>query len=145
MKVFLGGVCDGSTWRDELIPMLEVDYFNPVVENDTIGSVEEEIRQRGECDLILYVITKEMAGVYDVAEAVNDSNKRSDKTILCILYDGFDHVQVSRLVAVSRMVLDNGAITCVSLEEAAGIINNAAKAFKVASHAISYSEDKSDE
>ena len=29
--VFLGGTCNGSTWRDELIPMLEVSFFNPVV------------------------------------------------------------------------------------------------------------------
>jgi len=31
-KVFLGGTCNESTWRDELIPMLEIDYFNPVVD-----------------------------------------------------------------------------------------------------------------
>ena len=27
-KVFLGGTCNGSTWREELIPMLKVPYFN---------------------------------------------------------------------------------------------------------------------
>ena len=31
-KVFLGGTCNNSTWRDELIPQLKIDYFNPVVE-----------------------------------------------------------------------------------------------------------------
>ena len=26
-KVFLGGVCNGSKWRDKLIPMLKINYF----------------------------------------------------------------------------------------------------------------------
>ena len=28
-KVFLGGTCNDSTWRDKLIKQLEIDYFNP--------------------------------------------------------------------------------------------------------------------
>lgn len=30
-RVFLGGTCNESTWRDELIKKLKIDYFNPVV------------------------------------------------------------------------------------------------------------------
>lgn len=30
-RVFLGGTCNDSTWRDNLIQQLEIDYFNPVV------------------------------------------------------------------------------------------------------------------
>ena len=45
-KVFLGGTCNGSTWRDELIPMLNIDYFNPVVENWTSECQKEELKQR---------------------------------------------------------------------------------------------------
>ena len=33
MKVFLGGTCNGSNWREELIKELDIDYFNPVIEN----------------------------------------------------------------------------------------------------------------
>ena len=33
--VFLGGTCNNSTWRDKLIPLLKIDYFNPVVEDWT--------------------------------------------------------------------------------------------------------------
>lgn len=33
MKVFLGGTCNESTWREKLIPMLKIDYFNPVVKD----------------------------------------------------------------------------------------------------------------
>lgn len=32
-KVFLGDTCNGSTWRNKLIPLLEIEYFNPVVED----------------------------------------------------------------------------------------------------------------
>lgn len=32
-KVFLSGTCNESTWRDELIKLLEIDYFNPVVKD----------------------------------------------------------------------------------------------------------------
>ena len=44
-KVFLGGTCNESTWRNELIPLLEnagVEYFNPVVDNWTPECQEEE-------------------------------------------------------------------------------------------------------
>lgn len=32
-KVFLGGTCNESTWRDKIIPELLIDYFNPIVED----------------------------------------------------------------------------------------------------------------
>lgn len=38
MKIFLGGTCCETTWRDELIPYLEkanIEYFNPVVKDWT--------------------------------------------------------------------------------------------------------------
>lgn len=57
MKVFLGGTCNESTWRDQLISMLKIDFFNPVVEDWTPECQEEEIKQRNECDFCLYVIT----------------------------------------------------------------------------------------
>ena len=63
MKVFLGGTCNESTWRDDLIKKLEIDYFNPVVEDWTEECMAEEIRQRESCDYCLYVITPRMTGV----------------------------------------------------------------------------------
>ena len=43
-KVFLGGTCNESTWRDKLIKMLEIDYFNPVVDDWTEECYQEELR-----------------------------------------------------------------------------------------------------
>ena len=67
-KVFLGGTCNESTWRDKLIKMLEIDYFNPVVDDWTEECYQEELRQRKICDYCLYVITPRMKGVYSIAE-----------------------------------------------------------------------------
>ena len=84
-KVFLGGTCNGSIWRDKLIPMLNIDYFNPVVEDWTEECMLEERRQRETCDYCLYVITPSMSGVYSIAEVIDDSNKRPEKTMFCVL------------------------------------------------------------
>ncbi|HKJ63723.1 MAG TPA: nucleoside 2-deoxyribosyltransferase domain-containing protein [Hyphomicrobiales bacterium] len=126
MKVFLGGTCNGSTWRDALIPNLRIDYFNPVVEDWTPECQDEEIRQRQECDFVLYTITKEMKGVYSIAEAIDDSNKRPEKTVLCLLLDGFDEAQAKSLKSVGRMANENGAHVCLSLTSAAHFLNTRA-------------------
>ncbi|HEU4341475.1 MAG TPA: nucleoside 2-deoxyribosyltransferase domain-containing protein [Candidatus Binatia bacterium] len=125
MKVFLGGTCNGSTWRDELIPMLRMDYFNPVVEDWTPECQAEEVRQRQECDFVLYTITKEMKGVYSIAEVIDDSNKRPEKTVLCLLLDGFDEAQAKSLKAVGKLAHENGAHVCLSLMSAALTLNTA--------------------
>lgn len=122
-KVFLGGTCGESTWRDTLIPMLDIDYFNPVVDDWTPECQEEEIRQRGICDYILYVITSEMKGVYSIAEVVDDSNKRPEKTILCISDTCWEEHQKKSLEQVEKMVEENGAKVCYTLKEIADYLN----------------------
>ena len=62
-RVFLGGTCADTTWRNELMPLLDekhVDYFNPVVENWTpeCQQIEEDEKNK-KCNIHLYVITKE--------------------------------------------------------------------------------------
>ena len=83
-KVFLGGTCNESTWRNELIEDLKINYFNPVVEDWTPECMVEEIRQRETCDFVLYTITPKMTGVYSIAEVIDDSNKRPEKH--CFVY-----------------------------------------------------------
>ena len=94
-KVFLGGTCNESTWRDELIKSLEIGYFNPVVDDWTPECMAEELRQRESCDYCLYVITGKLTGVYSIAEVVDDSCKRPGKTIFCIsTHDGIGRAHV---------------------------------------------------
>ncbi len=127
MKVFLGGTCNESTWRNILIPMLNIEYFNPVVSDWTPACMEEELRQREICDLCLYVITPKMTGTYSIAEVVDDSNKRPSKTIFVRLRsDGqvtFDEGQWRSLGAVAQMVQRNGVAVFTDLKSAAIYIN----------------------
>jgi len=43
-EVFLGGTCNGSKWRDILIPRLKISYFNPVVDNWTEEDYQKELK-----------------------------------------------------------------------------------------------------
>lgn len=111
-KVFMGGTCNKSTWRETLMEYLEMDFFNPVVEDWTPDCQEEEVRQREECDFCLYVITPKMTGVFSIAEVVDDSNKSPEKTIFCVLDEDegkyFTEHQRRSLQEVSKMVCGNG-------------------------------------
>jgi len=130
-KVFLGGTCNNSTWRDKLIPLLKIDYFNPVVDDWTPECQDEEIRQRELCDYCLYTITPKMTGVYSIAEVVDDSNKRPEKTILCVLDEddesSFSETQIKSLKQVKEMVKNNGANVFDSLEDIASFLNKTNK------------------
>ena len=122
-KIFLGGTCAESTWRDELIKLLEIDFFNPIVPDWTPECHAEEIKQRESCDYVLYVITSEMEGVYSIAEVVDDSNKRPEKTLFCFLEEGFHEGQIKSLNQVSKMVKDNGGKVFKELVEIAMYVN----------------------
>ncbi|MCL2116271.1 MAG: nucleoside 2-deoxyribosyltransferase domain-containing protein [Methanobrevibacter sp.] len=128
MKVFLGGTCNGSQWREELIPELKIDYFNPVIDDWNEEAQKNEIRERQISDYCLYVITPLLTGVYSIAEVVDDSNKRPEKTILCILDEDsgekWSNPQRKSLEAVSKLVKSNGAKAFNSLEELAEFLNN---------------------
>lgn len=74
-KIFLGGTCANTTWRDELIEGLkryDCDWFNPVVKDWTpeCQAIEED-EKNNKCNVHLYVITPEMQGFYSIAEIVN--------------------------------------------------------------------------
>ena len=91
MKVFLGGTCAGWKWRDELQPLLKCDYYNP----------------NG--------ITNGIKGVYSIAEVVDDSNKRPEKTIFLNLYKTYERSGESKqmahsLKAVENMLKANGVV-----------------------------------
>ena len=133
-KVFLGGTCNDSKWRDRLINLLkpDIDCFNPVVDDWTETDRLKEIEERENSDFVLYVITPLMTGVYSIAEVVDDSNKRPEKTIFCILNkdqstDGqvyvFEASIAKSLKAVSNMVEKNNAKVFDSLEAIAVFLN----------------------
>lgn len=123
-KVFLGGTCNGTDWRSKLIPILSIEYFNPVVDEWTPEAQDRELEEREACDYVLYVINPSaMGGVYSIAEVVDDSNKRPDRTVFCILGDSGDRKMDKSLSATAAMVIRNGANVFNSLEEVAAFLN----------------------
>jgi len=127
MKVYLGGTWNKSTWRNRIIPMLKIDFFNPVVEDWTPDWIEKELNQRETCDFVLYVITPKMTETYSIAEVVDDSNKRPKATILVRLRhddtESFNEAQWKSLNAVAQLVANNGGSAFTSLESASSFIN----------------------
>lgn len=126
MKVFLGGTCNESTWRNKFIQELDIDYFNPVVSDWNKKAQENELKERETCNFCLYTITAKMLGVYSIAEVVDDSNKRPEKTVLVISsFDGFfGDEKYKSLKAVADMVERNGGKAFYTLTDTADYLNS---------------------
>ena len=123
MKVFLGGTCAGYKWRDDLIPLLNCNYYNPIVEDWTESDRLREVHEREIDDYVLYVITSDMQGVYSIAEIIDDSNKRPEKTLVCVLFDNMNEPMARSLVATLNLAKSNGAKVFESLKEVAEFLN----------------------
>ena len=127
-KVFLGGTCNESLWRNRLISRLKIGYFNPVVDDWTPECMREELKQRRDCDYVLYVITPLMTGVYSIAEVVDDSNKQPEKTLFCYVQRDkgftFSKGQKRSLDSVGKMVVMNGGTFLKNLNEVVSYLNS---------------------
>ena len=125
-KVFLGGTCADTTWREALIKMLGVSFFNPVVEDWTEKCQSiEEVEKAENCNIHLYVITKEMLGVFSIAEVIESAHMSSKQTIFHVIPDGFDEGQLRSLKAVGKMVIKHGGVAYVDsdLTRTARVLN----------------------
>lgn len=137
-KVFLGGTVDGFDWRKYLINRVNelgiegVELFNPIVSNWTEESRKIENEYKENCDICLYVITPFMNGVYSIAEVVDDSNKRPEKTVF---------------VHIDRIKLDDGIYEFTekmanSMKNVEEIVNrNGGKSFSMFNDLISYLQE----
>ena len=128
MKVFLGGTCAESKWRDKIIPQLKCEYFNPVVDDWTPECQKIEEREKRICEYHLYVITPKMQGVFSIAEAVSDSMQLHDRCIFCVTKEDDDRdwtkEELKSLNATSELIKNNGGIILSSLDEVVEYINN---------------------
>ena len=130
VTVFLGGTCADSTWREELMPMLNdnIDAFNPVVPDWNDEAAKREKAHRENDDICLYVITPEAEGFYSFVEVVDDSNKRPDRTALCVLFDAngkaFEGHMRKCVVKTAELVADNNVPVFTNLEDVATYLNS---------------------
>jgi hypothetical protein len=128
-KIFLGGTCADTAWRDELIRSLnkEIGYFNPVVEDWTPECQRiEEYQKNTECNIHFYFITSEMKGVFSIAEVIDSAHTKGKRTILQIDPRGFEKFQLKSLEAVVDLVNNIGGIAYIDeeLHRASRILNN---------------------
>lgn len=119
--VFLGGTCNDDPWREEVMKILDernVPYFNPVVKDwNQEAQRREEMIKKSVGTIQLYVITSRMTGVFSIAEVVASACEDPDRTALGVCRDGFTDGHVQSLEAVSKLVLDKGAMTVVGSRE----------------------------
>lgn len=127
MKVFLGGTCSGWKWRNELQSLLKCDFYNPIVKNWSEKDRLREVHERETSDYVLYGITNGIKGVYSIAEVVDDSNKRPEKTLFLNLYKEDDRQftkQMSHsLKAVENLLKENGVKCFDTIESVANFLN----------------------
>ena len=85
------------------------------------------MQERTNDDFCLYVITPRMQGVYSIAEVVDDSNKRPEKTVFAFIDEPdlkFSIGQYKSLDRVGLMVQRNGGKYFKSLSEIADYLNS---------------------
>ena len=129
-KIFLGGTCAETTWRNKLKDVIQVDFFDPVVEDWTQDCIEIENDQKNnKCNIHLFVITSDMEGVYSIAEAVQSSMTDSKIVIFHVLPNGFTTGQLRSLQATCDLISSNGGIAYIDgdLYRTSRVINNCFK------------------
>lgn len=111
-----------------MIPMLKADYYNPVVPEWTEEAYQTELVERERCEVCLYVITPKLEGFYSIAEVADDSNKRPERTVMCVLSEDeslkFNDRQLRSLRKVGQMVKDNGGFYCEGMDSLVGYLNS---------------------
>jgi len=106
-----------------MLDKLGIEYFNPVVPEWDEQAQANELRERETADFVLYTLTPKMEGVYSIAEVVDDSNKRPDKTVFVLLSNDetvkWAPKAGNSMQAVKKLLQRNGVATFDSLEAAA--------------------------
>jgi hypothetical protein len=127
MFVFLGGTCNGSKWREELIPLLKCSYFNPVVEDWTPECIKEEYRQKAIATYELYVITPETMGCFSIAELIDATHDLEEKSVICALIGDWSSPENQRRYRsfneCLNLAMENGAYRFSSIKDIAEFLN----------------------
>lgn len=116
--VFLGGTCAGPDWRQDLIPRLTVDYFNPLVENWTPEDARKETLAKYRATANIFVITPHAIGSYSIAE-MTELAVQGHRLIAYFHEDESarwnDHQRKSNK-AISELLISHGAKVVDSLD-----------------------------
>lgn len=133
LSVFLGGTCGNSTWRDELVKMLDdkICCFNPLVRDWTEKHQKIEDEHKEKDDVFLFVVTPETDNAYTICEVTASSISRPESTIVCVMDDvngqKFDKHELNAWKKiVSNLKMLHRAFICKDLKAVAKEINRRA-------------------
>lgn len=117
-KVFLGGACNPTTWRQDIaIPMLEeagCPYFNPQVDDWSErhealqkqgvkgGMMELEAGEKTSAYVILFVLDKQTRGIATINEAIEFITTSHQKVVLVMDYVPTDLVVEGQEINVAE-------------------------------------------
>ncbi len=123
---FLGGTCATSTWRQQLIPMLndDVPYFDPQLGpgewNDEAAALEDACK--AEAKVMVFVISPEGLGTYSGWEIHETAMKAPERMIFAAVGDLGD--QTKGVGKIAKGLRAMGVCVCDSLEAVATVINS---------------------
>lgn len=134
MKVFLGGTCGSSTWRNELMEKLDpaVEAFNPVVPDWTPECQAIEDEHKANDDIVLYVITPETKSPYSISEVTRSAIVDPERTVVCVVPEAngvaFEAHEAKAWKKILKDISADGAKVCDTLEDVAELLNTMALA-----------------
>ncbi len=121
-----------STWREQFIPTLQINHYNPVVEEWSMESQQQEEAAKATNDFNLYVITPKQQGFYAFAEMTASAIRNPEKTVITILEDDdgavYEEHQASSIEAVKRLLADTGVKIFDTLADTTQYLNDQKKA-----------------
>jgi len=110
--------------------LVQVDMFNPVAVDWTPECQANEMDEKeNKCNIHFYCITKEMTGVFSIAEVMDSVHNKKVRTILHVIPDGFEARQLKSLQAIADLVNLRGGIAYIDseLNRSVRILNNCFK------------------
>lgn len=125
-SVFLGGTCANSTWRTDLISLLNdnVPYFDPQVADWTPADAEREDACKPVAGINVFVITGDALGTYSGWEICEEAHRAPEKLVFATVGE-LPENQVKGITKIKKALVAKGCRVCDSLEEIAEIINQA--------------------
>lgn len=125
-EVFLGGTCAGPDYRTQLIPLLTVPYFNPVVADWKPEDAVREDRAKAEASANVFVITPAAIGMYSVAE-LTELAIESEKPLFVMFMEveGFtwNEHQIKSNAQIKKLLAKYNALVFEDLVQMANTIN----------------------
>ena len=125
-STFLGGTCDSSTWRKDLIARLHdnVLYFDPQVPDCTPEDAAREDACKPVARFNVFVITGDALGTYSGWE-IHEEACRAPKKLIFATIGNLPEKQFKGINKIKKELVKMGATVCESLEEIAQILNQA--------------------